>query len=324
MTISFLQKINSNGGPRNFQLKFINWLKSNNIEYNFCDNFFEKKKIILVNAGTKKIIYLIFQKILGAKIIQRLDGLNNLHEIKNNKIKFKAFLSNLSMNLIRTNLADKIIYQSLFVKERWEKKFGRSNKKYKIIHNPYFDKTRFRKSYIKKFNILIMEGNIQNDIKTINLLKWIFLASKINVKIDNVYILGSTDSQIKKQFRNQKHIKFLGFVSRKKQINLMKKNKMIYFPIEFNASCPNSYIELIARGIPSCFIDGGSLSELSKFSSVKIKNNSTNISLVSAINIALNKICENYNLYTNLKFLVSKRYERNKIFNQYLDFIYLK
>ena len=108
MTISFLQKINSNGGPRNFQLKFVNWLTNNNIKHNFCDNFFEKKKIIIVNAGTKKIFYLIFQKILGAKIIQRLDGLNDLNEIKNNKIKFKAFLSNISMNLIRKNLADRI------------------------------------------------------------------------------------------------------------------------------------------------------------------------------------------------------------------------
>ena len=58
---------------------------------------------------------------LGAKIIQRLDGFNDLKKMKNERFKIKIYLSNLSMNFIRKYLANKIIYQSLFVKERWEK-----------------------------------------------------------------------------------------------------------------------------------------------------------------------------------------------------------
>ena len=71
MKISFLRKINSDGGPKNFQMKFINWLEDNDIKYDFCENFFLKKKIILVNAGSRRLIYLIYQKLIGAKIIQR-------------------------------------------------------------------------------------------------------------------------------------------------------------------------------------------------------------------------------------------------------------
>ena len=119
--ISFLQKIETDGGPKNFQRKFFNWLISNNVKYDFCDDLFELKKIIFVNAGSKRILYLLIQKLLGAKIIQRLDGFNDLKKMKNSRFKIKIYLSNLSMNFIRKYLANKIIYQSLFVKERWEK-----------------------------------------------------------------------------------------------------------------------------------------------------------------------------------------------------------
>ena len=52
--ISFLQKIETDGGPKNFQRKFFNWLISNNVKYDFCDDLFELKKYI-VNAGSKRI-----------------------------------------------------------------------------------------------------------------------------------------------------------------------------------------------------------------------------------------------------------------------------
>ena len=128
MKISFLRKINSDGGPKNFQIKFINWLEDKDIKYDFCENFFLKKKIILVNAGSRRLIYLIYQKLIGAKIIQRLDGVYNLNDFENLRLKIKVYLSNLSMNIIRIFIADKIIYQSLFVKEKWEYKFGKTKK----------------------------------------------------------------------------------------------------------------------------------------------------------------------------------------------------
>ena len=39
--ISFLQKIETDGGPKNFQRKFFNWLISNNVKYDFCDDLFK-------------------------------------------------------------------------------------------------------------------------------------------------------------------------------------------------------------------------------------------------------------------------------------------
>ena len=42
MNISFLRKINSDGGPKNFQMKFINCLEDKDIKYDFCENFFLK------------------------------------------------------------------------------------------------------------------------------------------------------------------------------------------------------------------------------------------------------------------------------------------
>lgn len=319
--ISFLQKIETDGGPKNFQRKFFNWLISNNVKYDFCDDLFELKKIIFVNAGSKRILYLLIQKLLGAKIIQRLDGFNDLKEMKNSRFKIKIYLSNLSMNFIRKYLANKIIYQSLFVKERWEKKYGISDKNSCVIHNAYFSRKKQRVKKSKKFSILIMEGNVQDNDITFKLLKCILEVSKINTKIENIYVLGNTNEKIKNLFIKYKKLKFMGFSSKEKLEYIIKKNKLIYFPIEFNASCPNSLIELTSYGIPSCFLDNGSLSELSKFSSIKIKCFSINLMAINSINNVLNRINIKYSLYSELSFLLSRRYNNNLIFKKYIDFI---
>ncbi len=318
--ITFLQKIQNNGGPKNFQIKFFRWLDYQNYSYNFTRNFFKRTKIIFVNAGSKKIFYLIFQKIIGSLIVQRLDGFNDLRDFNENRIKLRAALSNFSMNFIRKNIAHKVIYQSLFVKERWEEKYGRTNAKIKIIHNPYFDKSQpcYRG---KDFNLLIMEGNIQNDIKTFKLLKVIFHAINRNKKVKNVYIFGKASSKFKKLFKKNKNVFFFGYIERKEIIKLITNKKFIYFPIEFKASCPNSLIELLAKGIPSCFIKSGSLKELTTFSSIEIKANNINICLSNKINQALNKMIKNYEVYSSLAFLLSKRYSSHKIFNSYINFI---
>ena len=318
--ITFLQKIQNNGGPKNFQVKFFRWLNTQNYDYDFATNFFKRKKFIFVNAGSKRIIYLIFQKLTGTVIVQRLNGLNDLDDFTNYKTKLKAALSNYSMNFIRKRIADKVIYQSLFVKERWEKKYGITNAKTKIIYNPYFD--RFQNfSKIKNFNLLIMEGNIQNDIKTFKLLKIIFHAVSRNEMIKKIYIFGNTSNRFKRLFKSYKNIVFVGYVEKKEIIKLIKNKKFIYFPIEFKASCPNSLIELLARGVPSCFIKSGSLKELTRFSSIEIKASNINISLSNRINEALYKIVKNYDVYSSLTNLLSRRYSSHKIFNSYIDFI---
>lgn len=207
--ITFLQKIQNNGGPKNFQVKFFRWLNSQNYDYDFTTNFFKRKKIIFVNAGSRKIIYLIFQKLTGSLIVQRLNGLNDLSDFNNYKTKLRAALSNFSMNFIRKKIANKVIYQSLFVKDRWEKKYGFTNAKTKIIHNPYFDRFQsFSKN--KNFNLLIMEGTIQNDMKTFKLLKIIFHAVNRNKMIKKIYIFGNTSIKFKRLFKKYKNIVFVG------------------------------------------------------------------------------------------------------------------
>ena len=44
--------------------------------------------------------------------------------------------------------------------------------------------------------------------------------------------------------------------------------------------------------------------------------------IIHEIDKALNKVCENYYSFRNLKLLVSWRYERNYIFNKYIKFIF--
>ena len=88
---------------------------------------YSNPKIIFVNAGSKKILYLLIQKHYRLQKLFKIDGFNDLKKMKNNGFKIKTYLSNLSMNFAK-KIFGKQLFSSLFVKERWEKKYGISDK----------------------------------------------------------------------------------------------------------------------------------------------------------------------------------------------------
>lgn len=322
--IIFFKNIQNIGGPSSFQRKFIEWLKKNKIEYDFLkkNNIF-KKKILFINSGTFNILLLFISSLFRTKIIQRLNGFYDLKKVKN-KYYLRCFLINFSMQLIRKYLSDYIIYQSEKSKTLWDKNFGKVKTKCSIIYNPsFFQTTKSKYLKSKKFNILIVEGNLENETYYKFLLNALSVAVQNSKNLGKIIVFGNVDINLKNELIFKNNFKFMNSVSHLKLKNFYKNNRnLIFFGIEFNPSCSNSIIEATSYGIPSITLDTGSYKELIGKSGIQISYKSIHDkNLKYKIFNSLRNIIINYKSYSYRSINNSKKFYPKDIFNKYLKVI---
>ncbi len=112
------------GGPASFQSRLAAELSRRGVETTFDPNA-RPLDAILVFAGTRNLAALWTCRRQGIRIVQRLDGINWLHRAhpRGPGYALRAEALNLQLRLIRSRLADRIIYQSEFVRGWWESWF---------------------------------------------------------------------------------------------------------------------------------------------------------------------------------------------------------
>lgn len=324
--IVFFRKLSSVGGPSSFQIKFINWLKKNKVDFDFLkiNNIF-KKKILFINAGTFNLPILFFSLFYKTKLVQRLDGFYGSSNIGINTANFKSYLINFIMQFIRKYLADHIIYQSYTSKKLWDKNFKKVKTSYSIIHNPSFGKyldIKIKFKFKSLFNIVIVEGNLENNSYTQKILDKIYINSQKLKKIKNIYIFGNIDSTLKKKLLKINKFILKGPVSHKNLKSFYNKNNIIFFGIECNPCCSNSIIEANSYGIPSITLNTGSYKELIKKSGIQINFNSIDdLNLNQKFLNALSKIIKNYQKYSLLSYKNSIKFDPDYIFSKYVNSI---
>ncbi len=113
------------GGMVSFQHKLAGGLQRRGIDvvYDLAD---EPYQAVLVIGGTRDLPGLRRARRRGIPVVQRLDGMNWLHRLGGNlRTGLRHFLraeyGNLMLQLIRTRLASRIVYQSQFVRGWWER-----------------------------------------------------------------------------------------------------------------------------------------------------------------------------------------------------------
>ena len=262
---------------------------------------------------------------MRAKIVQRLDGFYDFSDIGRKSKSLRCFLINTSMQIIRKYLADYIIYQSLTSKKLWDKTFNKVNTNFSIIHNPSFgDKKIFSKNLKSKnlFDIVIVEGNIENNNFNEKILKLIYSVSKKNKKIRKIFIFGRVDMILREKLSKKKIIVFKGVVDQDKLKKFYKRNNIIFFGVEFNPCCSNSIIEANSYGIPSITLNTGSYKELVKKSGIQINfKNINSKSLYNKFSKSLSIVIKNYSYYSKLSIINSKKFDPDYIFNSYMNCI---
>jgi glycosyltransferase involved in cell wall biosynthesis len=234
---------------------------------------------ILVIGGTRQLYGLWRARLKGARIIQRLDGLNWIHRVRNTGLRhfIKAEYGNIILQLIRSRLAHEIVYQSQFAYKWWERTYGPVGGANSVVYNGV-DLEIFKpddKSTLPadRIRILLVEGRMEGGYEAglenaFQLGREIISSSKeirngTTPEIVELTIVGRVNPRVKAAMRqdNGLRIKWLEQIPHE-HIPEIDRSAHMLFSADVNAACPNAVIEALACGTPVVAFDTGALPEL--------------------------------------------------------------
>ena len=257
-------------GPASFRTRFIQSLNTRGIEV-VTNPLSEGCGAVLVIGGTRRLDALWRCKTKGMRIIQRLDGMNWIHRIRWTGVRhfLRSEVNNLILAWIRRFFADEIIYQSRYVYERWNERFGGLRKKSTVIHNgvdlSFFKPSADLTPPSDRVRIACVEGNWRggHEISLRNAVLFAEAVQRITLKPVELVIAGKVDAGVREKWQHPHKIDlhWAGVLPTEEVIRL-DCTAHFFFSAEVNAPCPNSVIEALACGCPVVAFRTGSLPEL--------------------------------------------------------------
>jgi glycosyltransferase involved in cell wall biosynthesis len=268
--ICLIPKVSGVGGMVSFRGKLMKGLQERGflVTNSLTDTPYD---VILVIGGTRNIPGLWRAKRHGVRIIQRLDGMNWIHRKTRTGWQhyLRAEYGNFILSLIRSRLADQIIYQSVFSQRWWERVYGKSHIPSHVVHNGV-DLTQYSpdgqgERPVDHTRILLVEGTIgggyEMGLRTaVQLGEKLHSAYTLNIE---VLVVGRISEALQQEWRHTTkiNVKFAGQVAAEK-IPEIDRSAHVLYAADLNPACPNSVIEALACGLPVVGFDTGALSEI--------------------------------------------------------------
>ena len=271
--VCLVPKLSGVGGMVSFQGRLAAGLKERGIEVVFNPRL-RPLDAILVVGGTRDLASLWRARRDGIRVVQRLNGMNWMHRHRRTGLRhfLRSEYGNLILGLIRSKLADGIVYQSQFSKDWWERVRGRTGVPNRIVYNgvdlarysPEGEKTTFEPPAPGHLRLLMVEGSLGGGYDLG--LEWgVGLAERLTrrgIALELV-VAGRVTPEVEAVWmaRAKIPLRFAGLV-KGDEIPALDRSADLFYAADLHAACPNSVIEALACGLPVAALDSGALNEL--------------------------------------------------------------
>ncbi len=251
------------GGPASFQTRLAAELNRRGVETTFDPNS-RPLSAVLVFAGTRDLISLRLCKRQGIRIIQRLDGINWLHRARSRGPAYglRAEALNLQLRLIRSRLADGIIYQSEFVRGWWEDWFGAAAAPARVIHNGVPLEEYPPRKAVHDGTLLVVEGSLHYNEPARAIVSAAHRALVQAGPLRRLTVLAETGSAWESEWTRLVPRPEVAGLRPRSEVRDRQGSAALFLSMEINPPCPNAIIEALAAGLPVLALDTGSAREL--------------------------------------------------------------
>jgi len=267
--ICILPEVTGIGGMATFRHRFEIGLSRRGVE--ISHDPLDDNDAVLIIAGTRRLIPLLQARRRGARIVQRLDGINWVHRKRRTGVRHfvRAEYGNLLLAFIRSRVATSILYQSEFTRGWWQVWYGKPAAASSVVHNGVdLDEYRPLSAPNKaggSCKLLVVEGSLGGgyDMGLENALELSRILSQQHGFPVELFVVGKIHPRHQEAVSSRAAVPIVwaGVVPRAR-IPDIDRAAHLFFSADLNPACPNAVIEALACGLPVVAFDTGALREL--------------------------------------------------------------